>query len=73
MKIRPTLLDTIKIPPEVLFQDVAGEAVLLDLSGGSYFGLDNVGTRIWQLFVEHGSLQLVHQIMLDEYAVDPTR
>ena len=73
MKTRPTLLNTIRIPPDVLFQDVGGEAVLLDLAGGSYFGLDDVGTRIWQLFVEHGSLQLVQQIMLEEYAVEPTR
>jgi hypothetical protein len=37
------------IAPDVLFQEVAGEAVLLNLSSERYFGLDAVGTRIWQL------------------------
>ena len=32
---------------DVLEQDLAGENVLLDLVGASFFGLDAVGTRVW--------------------------
>jgi len=35
--------------PNVLFRDLGGEAVLLDVGTGSYFGLNEVGARIWQL------------------------
>jgi len=35
--------------PDVLFREVCGESVLLDLSSENYFGLNEVGTRIWQL------------------------
>ena len=60
---------TIKILPDVLSQEVSGETVLLDLKGECYFGLDEVGTRIWQLIQEHGDLKKIHEIMLDEYNV----
>lgn len=67
-----SLEETIRVSPDVLFQNVGGEAVLLDLASESYFGLDAVGTRIWQLLQEHeGHLPAVHAAMLDEYEVQP--
>jgi hypothetical protein len=52
---------------------LAGESVLLNLSTGTYFGLDAVGTRLWHLIAEHGSTTLVLKILLTEYEVDATR
>ena len=43
-----TRADKIQISPDVLSQEVNGETVLLDLEGESYFGLNEVGTRVWQ-------------------------
>ena len=60
----------IKILPDVLSQEVSGETVLLDLNSENYFGLNEIGTRIWQLLQEDGNLQQVYDIMLDEYDVD---
>ena len=67
------LADQITVSPEVLFQEVGGEAVLLDLKSESYFGLDDVGMRIWQLIQEQGSLRAVFERMLTEYDVEPAR
>ena len=61
------------IPQEVMSQEVSGETVLLDLQSESYFGLDEVGTRIWQLLQEHGDLQFVFEIMQQEYDVEPDK
>ena len=69
----PKLTHHVTISREVLFQELDGEAVLLDLASESYFGLDDVGTRIWQLLQEHGSLRTVFDTMLDEYDVEPAR
>jgi len=55
---------------EVLFQEVGGETVLLNLSNESYFGLDPVGTRVWQLLVKNPDLAAAFQTMLDEFEVD---
>lgn len=45
-------MTTYKIPENVLFQEVDGEAVLLSLDEGCYYGLDEVGTTIWKLIDE---------------------
>ena len=64
------LSSTFSVSQEVLSQEVSGETVLLDLQSESYFGLDAVGTRIWQLLQENNHLQQVFDIMLEEYDVD---
>ena len=61
---------TFRIPEEVLFQEVSGETVLLDLASESYFGLDSVGTRIWALLKEDKSVGQVLDALLEEYEVD---
>ena len=71
MKI--SLSDSMVIREEVVFRELGGEAVLLNLKTGSYFGLDPVGTRVWQLLVEHGSVAQVMDVMLGEYDIDRER
>ena len=51
-------------------QEVSGETVLLDLKGECYFGLDMVGTRVWQLLQEQVDVQKIYDAMLEEYDVD---
>ena len=58
---------------DVLFQVVGGESVLLNLASESYFGLDAVGTRVWQLLGEDDRLQRAYERLLEEYDVDPER
>jgi hypothetical protein len=64
---------TITLSPEVISQEVSGETVLLDLESENYFGLDEVGTRIWQLIKETGDLQAIYNTLLDEYEVEEQR
>jgi len=62
-----------RISPDVVFRDLDGEAVLLNLRTGVYFGLDPVGTRIWDLLVERRSLPAILDTLLGEYEVDTAR
>lgn len=66
-----TIDRVVKIPDTVLFQEVSGEAVLLDLASEQYFGLNDVGTQIWHLLAEHRQLSLVHARLLSEYDAEP--
>ena len=67
-------LDTLINIPEVVYtQEIGQETILLDTQGGRYFGLDPVGTRMWQLMREHGALRPTYEILLTEYEVAPER
>jgi hypothetical protein len=61
--------DRFSISDEVLSQEVNGETVLLDLEGESYFGLNEVGTRIWQLLQAKPTVAETVSTLSDEYDV----
>ena len=64
------LKQSVTLSPDALHQEVAGETVILDLNSETYFGLDEVGTRIWQLLGEQAQLRPVFDILLQEYEVE---
>jgi hypothetical protein len=53
--------------------DLVGEAVILDLKSGVYFGLDPVGARVWSLIQEPKTVGAVVEALLQEYDVEPSR
>lgn len=63
----------IRAAADVLVQELDGEAVLLDLKSGNYFGLDEVGTRFWTLLTTEPSPQVAFDQLLTEYDVAPDR
>lgn len=63
------LTDKVTIPVQVMARQVGEEIVILDLAGGSYFGLDPVGARIWELMGEGRTLAEICATMLEEYEV----
>jgi len=64
-----SLHDTLRIRTDVVFRQLDDEAVLLDLKSGTYFGLNPVGTRIWQLLGERAALSSVLETLSGEYDV----
>ncbi len=66
-----SLENTFILSKDALFRDLDGEAVILDLDSGTYFGLNAVGTRIWQLVEQHGRLAAVLDELCREYDAAP--
>ena len=62
-----SLNSSLKVTDDVVFRELDGEAIILNLASGVYFGLDPVGTRMWQLIEQHGRLADVVTAMRDEY------
>ena len=54
----------------VFAQEVDGEMVLLDMNSENYFGLDEVGTSIWQAMQEKENLKEVFEVLLEQYEVE---
>lgn len=63
------LTDKVIIPAQVMARQVGTETVILDLASGTYFGLDSVGARIWELMGEGKTLVQVCDTMQAEFEV----
>ena len=63
------LSDKVMIPPQVMARLVGDETVILDLASGTYYGLDPVGARIWQLMAEGKAIASVCETLIDEFDV----
>ena len=61
------------ISPDVLFRELEGESVLLNLATEQYYVLDDVGTRMWQLLAKHGEVDAVIPQLMEEYDVSEDR
>ena len=59
----------VAINPSVIYRELAGEVVLLNLQSGVYYGLDAVGSRVWQLLMQSRGVDDVCATLLDEYDV----
>jgi hypothetical protein len=63
--------DKLSIAPHVMARQVGNETVILDLGGGNYYGLDRVGSRVWQLIAEGKILGEACDILQHEFDVAP--
>jgi hypothetical protein len=61
----------IAIAPDVLVSEVGDESVLLNLKSESYFGLDEMGTRMYKALTGSESVQAAYDSLLAEYEVEP--
>jgi len=66
-----TLASRVRIRDGVLFQELNGEAILLDSKAGIYFGLNDVGTRIWKLLETGKSLGEIIPLLVSEFDTTP--
>ena len=53
--------------------DLAGEAAILNIKNGVYYGLDPVGARIWKLMQEPRAVADIQITIEGEYDVEPER
>ena len=62
----------VTVPDGVLVQELQGESVLLNVNTENYYGLDEVGTRMWSVLSEAPSIADAIDKLLEEYEVDRT-
>ena len=68
-----TLRDACAPSPDVVFRELEGEAVLLNLDTGMYFGLNATGVRMWQLIEQHRTLERVLASLEREFDAPATQ
>jgi hypothetical protein len=62
--------DRAEVLPHVLVRFLDKESVLLNLETERYFGLDETGTRMWQLVTTAPNLDAAYQELQDEFDVE---
>jgi hypothetical protein len=63
--------DRVSVPENVMCRELEGESVILNIDTETYFGLDDVGTRMWQVLTESETVRKAYEILLEEYDVEP--
>ena len=66
-----SLSDRVRVPQAVLVSGLQQESVLLNLDSERYFGLDDIGTRMFSLLSSSDSVEAALQVLLEEYEVEP--
>ncbi len=68
MVLRPD--DRLSCPPEVLSRVIDGEAVLLHLGSGMYFGTNDAATVAWEKILKGTTVGAVLETLVAEFEVD---
>ena len=53
--------------------DLAGEVAILNVKNGTYYGLDPVGARIWNLMQKPREVAEIQNTITGEYDVEPAQ
>lgn len=65
---------SIRPHPDVVWRDVDGEVVILNVVTGQYFGLDAVGSQVWILLQSAGpdgvNLRALSALVIQQFEVD---
>lgn len=63
---------SVKVPDDILYQELSnGEIVFLNLDNESYYGLDDVGSIIWDEITSTEDLETAFNNLLDKFDVTP--
>ena len=63
--------DRVVVPAHVMVRFLDDESVFLDLDTERYFGLDQTGTRMWQVITSFPNIEAAYQQLLGEFEVEP--
>lgn len=73
MTVRVSDQATVVAASDVLASEFGDELIILNLRDGVYYGLEDVGARIWQLLQRPISVAALREALVTEFEVDPAR
>ena len=68
-----SLGSTVVAAEDQVSSEIGEEVAILDLRAGTYYGLNAVGARVWELVQGPKRVSEIHNILLKEYEVEPER
>jgi Coenzyme PQQ synthesis protein D (PqqD) len=71
--VKPTTISLdsiISVAPDQVSCELDGEAAILNLTSGTYHGLDSVGAAVWTMISSPIAVHAIIDAMVAEYEVD---
>jgi hypothetical protein len=65
-----TLNSIVESTKDQVSSDIGGETILLSLQSAMYYGLDAVGSRIWELMQQPIRVSAIRDVIAQEYDVE---
>jgi hypothetical protein len=62
--------DRVVVPAHVMVRFLDNESVFLNLDTERYFGLDQIGTRMWTVITSFPNIEAAYQQLLSEFDVE---
>lgn len=59
--------------PDLETRDMDGESVMMSIERGKYYGMDPVGSRIWELLDSPRSVSSLCDVLVEEFDIDRTQ
>jgi Coenzyme PQQ synthesis protein D (PqqD) len=73
MRTEISKASTVVVGKDNVWCDMGGEAVILNLQSGIYYGLNAVGAEVWKIIQEPTRVNTVLKNLLQTYGVAPDR
>lgn len=54
---------------EIVFNKLDDEIVMMSVQNGEYYGLDNIGSRVWEIIEKPVSFMQIISVLEEEYKV----
>ena len=64
------LNQTIVREPDVYATTIDGDVVVFNVEKGQYYGMQEVGVRIWELIEQPTTIAMLCDTLMDEFSVD---
>ena len=69
-KVTVALTTVVTQSPELVSTNIEGQTALLSILNGAYYGMDRVGSRVWELIEQPRAVAAVVDQLLLEFAVE---
>lgn len=69
--VTSALPGAVAVPETVMWQQVGDEVVILDVAGGEYHSLNDVGSQMWKALEECADVGAAYAQLCETYEVDP--
>lgn len=65
-----TLQSVVGQSPDLVATTIEEQTALMSITNGAYYGMDKIGSRVWELIVQPRAVSAVVDQLLTEFEVD---